>query len=235
MLAPLRGLTSVTQFLELYFFMSRNESSVSMDNLLLNATWPKLHTLYLVDGAGCLVDPLVRFLKVHPGIKDLSLGRMMPGRSWRRFAQALSAHKPMLPCLKTLVCFSAQAAALLMLPMDCLTDLKGLEMHDQIVIDDWFEGDDVLEPAHDEDGVEEEEEDVNVSNPSPWKARLLERLAACPSIRRLEVVHHGDLSPLEVLATVTPQLTWLDIDTRGIRVEDDIVSTLFLAKRMSLF
>ena len=58
MLAPLRGLTSVTQFLELYFFMSRNESSVSMDNLLLNATWPKLHTLHLVDGAGCLVDPL---------------------------------------------------------------------------------------------------------------------------------------------------------------------------------
>lgn len=196
-----------------------------MTSLLLNANWPNLHTLHLTEGVGCSVDSLVRFLETHPGIEDLSLGRMMPGRSWERFAQALDTITPILPRLKTLECSSAQAAALLKPSMITLTDLLGVDMRDEIVIDDYFGWDDEWELEHAEDEVDEEE-DTTVLIPSPWKALFLRRLAACPSIRHLGVTHYENLSQLEALATIAPQLTWLDIDTCGLLVDSvaEIVS-----------
>lgn len=198
-----------------------------MSSLLSNATWPNLHTLHLTEGVGCSVDSLVRFLETHPGIEDLSLGRMMPGRSWEQFAQALDTIAPILPRLKTLECSSAQAAALLKPSMVTLTSLSGVDMRDKIVIDDYFGWDDEWELEHAED-EDDEEEDTTVPIPSPWKAPFLQRLAACPSIRHLGVIHYENLRQLEVLATIAPQLTWLDIDTRGLLVDsvEQIVSAL---------
>ena len=118
--------------------------------------------------------------------------------------------------------------------MVTLTSLSGVDMRDKVVIDDYFGWDDEWELEHAED-EDDEEEDTTVPIPSPWKAPFLQRLAACPSIRHLGVIHYENLRQLEVLATIAPQLTWLDIDTRGLLVDsvEQIVSALL--KCISLF
>ncbi|THH18735.1 hypothetical protein EW146_g2299 [Bondarzewia mesenterica] len=121
--------------------LHRHINSASVSHLLEHTSWPRLHTLRLISGLGCSSASLVQFLKVHPGIEELVLGRMLPGRSWEEFGLALhgaeegAEDKPVLPRLKTLECSSAQAAALLMRPTDTYARdavRRGDALHDRV-------------------------------------------------------------------------------------------------------
>ncbi|THH18717.1 hypothetical protein EW146_g2302 [Bondarzewia mesenterica] len=215
-------LESLSLSLQLY----RHINTASVSHLLSHTSWPRLHTLRLTNGLGCSSASLVQFLKAHPGIEELVLGRMLPGRSWEEFGLALhgaeegAEDKPVLPRLKMLECSSAQAAALLMRPIETLETLSGVEVHDTIALDDYFSWDDEWEEEH----AEDPEEDGSEPIPSPWRDQFLTRLRACPSVRRLGVFNRAgaDIRQLDVLATVTPHLTRLDITVVASDLPSDI-------------
>ncbi|THH04019.1 hypothetical protein EW146_g10289 [Bondarzewia mesenterica] len=197
--------------------------TASVSHLLSHVSWPRLHTLRMTGCLGCSSASLAQFLRAHPGIEELALGHMLPGRSWKEFGQVLRGtedgreEKPILPCLKTLQCSSAQAFVLLMRPIETLETLLGVDVQDTIMLHCYFDWDDEWVEEYGEDPAEDDRLPIL----SPWKIQFLARLWACPSIRHLSVIHQSHTRQLDILVTVTPHLTRLGV-TRAWGLSYDI-------------
>ncbi|THH07328.1 hypothetical protein EW146_g9352 [Bondarzewia mesenterica] len=114
--------------------------------------------------------------------------------------------------------WEAQASVLLMRPIETLETLLGVEVHDTITLDHYFDRDDEWAEEH----AEDPEEDDRIPIPSRWKTQFLARLRACLSIRHLSVIHQSHTRQLDILATVTPHLTRLDVTGGGSGLSWDI-------------
>jgi len=177
------------------------DGTANIDHLLRDVLWPKLRVLRL-RGVNCRAPELTRFLVAHPRIEELSLAQMMPGHAWTR----LELPRDALPNLRHLECSSAQAAALLRNAAASgrpLETLLGIEVHDTVIDSKYFSWDDEWE--------DEDHDDADEEQPSPWKALLLQGLQAQSSITRLGISSIGTPEEMETLAAVSPQVKDLSI------------------------
>lgn len=177
------------------------DGTANIDRLLRDARWPNLHVLRL-RGVNCRVPELTHFLIAHHSLEELALAQMMPGHAWTRLELPSDA----LPNLRHLECSSAQAAALLKNPEASsrpLETLLGIEVHDIVVDSKYF--------SWDEDWEDEDHDDADEEQPSPWKPLFLECLKAQHSITRLGIVSLSAPHELETLSAVAPQVKEIEI------------------------
>jgi len=177
--------------------------TANIDRLLMDARWPNLRVLRL-RGVNCRVPELTHFLIAHASLEELALAQMMSGHAWTRLELPCDA----LPNLRLLECSSAQAAALLKNSEASnrpLETLLGIEVHDTVVDSRYFSWDD--------DWEDEDHEDADEEQPSPWKALFLDGLKAQHTITRLGVVSISAVRELETLSAVAPQVKDIEIGT----------------------
>ncbi|KAH7931421.1 hypothetical protein BV22DRAFT_1190682 [Leucogyrophana mollusca] len=188
-------------------------SLINVSQLLSRAHWDRLREITFLD-ASCTPKALNAFLSAHPTLVSLRLSSMMGGRRWGEIELPEGA----LPNLMHLHCTSYQAARILARPSARpLYLLAGVEVHEEVKLEDYYlmefepeddlNGDDTDDESNDVDYLEMEK----LVTRSPWREEFLVSLRQHSAITHLALHDHEGMDELGLLFKAVPHLQWVDV------------------------
>ncbi|KIJ70364.1 hypothetical protein HYDPIDRAFT_164425 [Hydnomerulius pinastri MD-312] len=181
-----------------------DEATIS--KFLENVYFPRLRELTL-EGTYCNPSSLSRFLIKHDTVEALRLPVTMPGRRWEEIQIPENA----LPRLEWLSCAAQQVVGILQHGAGRrIKYIGGVNLHEMVNIGEAYEWSGWPDSDDEEAWENDLEDEPEGLHPSPWRSRFMEILRSRPGITHVAVHEYDSPRDLEILATVAPQLTWID-------------------------
>ncbi|KAJ3881608.1 hypothetical protein F5051DRAFT_102968 [Lentinula edodes] len=197
----------------------KSPMTLSITPLIITAQWNRLRILHISGRVHCIPSAFLVFLRAHPLIEELALAPLIVGKRWSRKPKSPPS-EPLLPHLKRLRCKIFHVVWLVEHGAGAkVTELTGVSLPEQIVMNDvFFDDPDEVDEGDEDDVVLDHSGEEIIS---PFRGPFLDILKTnrLPLLTKLGI--RGNQKDVQDVASAFPHIREFILDSWLPQVEFD--------------